>query len=132
MRILHRRIIVRNKIICGLAAVFLAANLFGSISAEAAQHAENNSIVAPFGTQEMVTSGKSVMPRGGIAAYFSAFGKTAEENSADGVQSYSLDPEKPGQVQESEEENEYADLAIADVRNYVNVRSEASTNWKIV
>lgn len=123
---------MRSRIICGLAAGFLAANLFGSISAEAAQKAENNSIVAPFGTQEMVTSGKSVMPRGGIAAYFSAFGKTAEENGADGVQSYSLDPEKSGQVQESEEENEYADLAIADVRNYVNVRSEASTNGKIV
>lgn len=123
---------MRSKIICGLAAGFLAATLFGSISAEASQNAENKSIVTPFGTQELVVSGKQVMPRGGIAAYFGAFGKTAEENNADGVQSYSLDPEEPGQVQESEEENEYADLAIADVRNYVNVRSEASTNGKIV
>lgn len=121
---------MRSKIICGLAAGFLAANLFGSISAEAAQNAENNSIVTPVGTQEMIVSGKLVMPRGGIAAYFSAFGRTAEGNNADGVQSYSLDPEEPGQ--ESEEENEYADLAIANVRNYVNVRSEASTNGKIV
>lgn len=121
---------MRNKIICGLAAGLLAANLFGSISAEAAQNAENNSIVTPVGTQEMIVSGKQVMPRGGIAAYFSAFGRTAEGNNADGVQSYSLDPEEPGQ--ESEEENEYADLAIANVRNYVNVRSEASTNGKIV
>lgn len=121
---------MRSKIICGLAAGFLAANLFGSISAEAAQNAENNSIVTPVGTQEMIVSGKQVMPRGGIAAYFSAFGRTAEGNNADGVQSYSLDPEEPGQG--SEEENEYADLAIANVRNYVNVRSEASTNGKIV
>lgn len=121
---------MRSKMICGLAAGFLAAALFGSISAEAAQNAENNSIVTPVGTQEMIVSGKQVMPRGGIAAYFSAFGRTAEGNNADGVQSYSLDPEEPGQ--ESEEENEYADLAIANVRNYVNVRSEASTNGKIV
>lgn len=123
---------MRNKIICGLAAGFLAATLFGGISAEAVQNAENNSIVTPVGTHEMIVSGKQVMPRGGIAAYFSAFGRTAEGNNADGVQSYSLDPEEPGQAQESEEENEYADLAIANVRNYVNVRSEASTNGKIV
>lgn len=123
---------MRNKIICGLAAGFLAATLFGSISAEAAQNAENNSIVAPVGTQEMIVSGKQVMPRGGIAAYFSAFGTTAEENTADGVRSYSPDPEETEQVQETEEENEYADLAIANVRNYVNVRSEPSTNGKIV
>lgn len=122
---------MRSKIIYGLAAGFLAANLFGSISAEAAQNAENNSIVTSFGTQETVVSGNQVMPRGGIAAYFSAFGTTAE-NIADGVRSYSPDPEEPVQVQEPEEENEYADLAIADVRNYVNVRSEPSTNGKIV
>lgn len=123
---------MRSKMICGLAAGVLAANLFGSISAGAAQNAENNSIVALVGTQETVASGKQVMPRGGIAAYFSAFGKTTEGNNADGIQSYSLDPEEPGQVQDSEEENEYADLAIANVRNYVNVRSEASINGKIV
>lgn len=121
---------MRNKIICGLAVGFLAATLFGDISVEAAQNAENNSIVTPFGTQEALVSGKQVMPRGGIAAYFSAFGTTAEVNSADGIRSYSLDPEET--EQESEEENEYADLAIANVRNYVNVRSEASTNGKIV
>lgn len=123
---------MKSKIICGLTAAFLAADLFGSISAEAAQHAENNSTVAPFGTQEMAADEKSIMPRGGIAAYFSTSGTTAEENGAGGVRSGSLDPEDPGQVQEAEEENEYADLAIADVRNYVNVRSEAGTNGKIV
>lgn len=121
---------MRNKIICGLAAGFLAAALFGDISAEAAQNAGNNSIVTPFGTQEAIVSGKQVMPRGGIAAYFSAYGTTAEVNSADGVRGYSLDPEET--EQEPEEENEYADLAIANVRNYVNVRSEASTNGKII
>lgn len=123
---------MKNKMICGLAAGLLAANLFGTISAEAAQNAENNGIVAPFGTQETLVSGKQIMPRGGIAAYFSAFGTTSEADNADSVRGYSLEPDEDGQVQESEEENEYADLAIANVRNYVNVRSEASTNGKIV
>ena len=31
-----------------------------------------------------------------------------------------------------EEQNEYADLALADVRNYVNVRTESNTDSKIV
>lgn len=121
---------MRNKIICGLAAGFLAANLFGGICAEAAQNAEK-SIVSPSGEQKTVLIGKQVLPRGGIAAYFSAFGKT-EENNTDGIRSHGLDPEEETEQVQEEEENEYADLAIADVRNYVNVRSEPGTNGKIV
>ena len=36
------------------------------------------------------------------------------------------------EAEENEKESEYADLALADVRNYVNVRSEANTQSKIV
>ena len=40
--------------------------------------------------------------------------------------------EEVTETTESEEVNEYADLAIADVSNYVNVRTEASTEGSIV
>lgn len=127
---------MKRKMICGLAVSFLAAGLFGGISAEAAQNVEKGNIKSP-GVQDTIAN-ESVMPRGGIAAYFSSFGESAEDKPAGGESGSSLDGEDAVRARETapesepEEENEYADLAIADVRKYVNVRSEPSTDGKIV
>ncbi len=125
---------MKSKVFYGLAAGFLAANLFWSISAKAAQGAQQG-INESIGAQAAGLGVKQVMPRGGIAAYFSAFGSPAEEGT-DGAEGGIPNEGEAAQaseaVPEEEEENEYADLAIADVRNYVNVRSQPGTDGKIV
>lgn len=98
------------------------------------------------GQAEIPSEGISVLS-GGIWAELQpewnvAANSAGNEGAAGGVESGAADMGQPhsaggGQgvadaVQDMEPENEYADLAIADVRNYVNVRSGPDTGSSVV
>ena len=80
----------------------------------------------------------SVLACGGIQAYLTsmrnmslyAAGDLKDEDSL--AAALGLNPETSGEAGAEESENEYADLAIANVTNYVNVRSLANTDSAVV
>lgn len=117
----------------GLAVIFaviagLAVNT--EKNAQAAGLAEDASVLAESdisvgdvslpGTS--VSAGESVMPRESISAGDAAFAEDSI-SSGDATDISAL---------EQEEESEYADLAIADVDHYVNVRSTPNTEGEIL
>lgn len=86
-----------------------AAPLTGSIGAA----------VVPM-TQAGVTAGEEAVVQDG---------NVAQEGAADGSVAQEL---TPGDADEAEQESEYADLALANVTHYVNVRTEPNTSSTIV
>lgn len=86
-----------------------AAPLTGSIGAA----------VVPM-TQAGVTAGEEAVVQDG---------NVAQEGAAEGSVAQEL---TPGDADEAEQESEYADLALANVTHYVNVRTEPNTSSTIV
>lgn len=86
-----------------------AAPLTGSIGAA----------VVPM-TQAGVTAGEEAVVQDG---------NVAQEGAAEGSVAQEL---TPGETDEEEAESEYADLALANVTHYVNVRTEPNTSSTIV
>lgn len=86
-------------------------------------------------TEEEPTQG-SVLMSGGIQAYLNSIGShaAAERNVIMAVMATAatITPAAGQGLEETASENEYADLALANVTNYVNVRTEANTNGAIV
>lgn len=80
------------------------------------------------------TAQGSVLMSGGVQAYLDGIGTAASEEHvilAVTAAAAMVTPTGQGLV-ETASENEYADLAIADVTNYVNVRAEANTDSAVV
>ena len=85
---------------------------------------------------EAVRAQGNALPSGGIQLYLDSIGNRAtDENSAMAVRTAgNSQKEEPDgkEMAEEQTENEYADLALANVTNYVNVRAEANTESDIV
>lgn len=86
------------------------------------------------------TSGGTGMQSAGIQTFLESLGIDAivgsgevpgEENLTDAVPG-SKNPEETPDEESQQEDDEYADLAIANVSNYVNVRSAPNTDGEIV
>ena len=78
--------------------------------------------------------GEAVVPmtQAGVTAGEEAVvqdGNVAQEGAAEGSVAQEL---TPGDADEAEQESEYADLALANVTHYVNVRTEPNTSSTIV
>ena len=77
----------------------------------------------------------SVLFSGGIQTYLNSIGSHAAENNvimAVMATAAIITPTAGQGLEETVSENEYADLALANVTNYVNVRTEANTASAIV
>lgn len=119
----------------------------GDITENGDMAGNENSEYTPKEEEPTELEGKQTLPvfAGGIWADLkSAEGVPAGQAAPGGTESGSGSPEQPEGVDspaeenrqedetENETENEYADLAIADVRNYVNVRTGPDTGSSIV
>lgn len=128
---------MKNKRIKFISAGIMTAMLCAGIGPASSLRAE---AAEETGMAQQEEAGKgadegSVLLSGGIQTYLDGIGTTA--GSGDHVimavtaTAALITPD--GQVLvETASENEYADLAIADVTNYVNVRMEANTDSAIV
>lgn len=107
----------------------------GAASPLRARAAEENGMTQQTETDDK-TVRSSILMSGGIQAYLNGIGtgSAAEENVIMTVAAAAviITPAAGQGLEETSSENEYADLAIANVTNYVNVRAEANTDSAIV
>lgn len=126
----------KKRINITLAEIMIATLCMGIGAAHPlrAEAAEEAGLAQRAGTDDK-TPQSSILMSGGIQTYLNGIGNVAatEGNAIMAVTATAanITPAEQG-LAEMSSENEYADLALANVTNYVNVRTETNTNSAIV
>lgn len=122
-----------NIFLAKIMTIALCMGMGEAHSLQAKAAGENSMMQQTEADEKTVWS--SILPRGGIQAYLNGTGtaQTATDPviATAAAMAAIITPAGRG-LEETASENEYADLALANVTNYVNVRTEANTGSAIV